>query len=51
MTSVIIMTHEGYMGPMATPTREKQSAEPMREGTNQTTNSRPIAMTVLESSA
>lgn len=47
MISVMIMTHEGYIGPKATPIREKQSADPIKEGTNQTTNSRPIATAVL----
>lgn len=48
ITSVMIMTQDGYIGPRATPTREKQRAEPIRDGTNQTMSSRPMAMTVLD---
>lgn len=47
MISVMMRTQEGYMGPMATPTREKHTAEPMREGTNRTMNSSPMATIVL----
>lgn len=41
MSSVMSNTQEGYIGPMNTPTREKQTAEPISESTNQMTKWRP----------
>jgi hypothetical protein len=47
MISIMIKTQEGYMGPIKTPMSDMLTAEPISEGTNQTTNSSARQMAEL----
>jgi hypothetical protein len=51
MSSVMSSTHEGYMGPMNSPTRTKHTMAPTSEGTNQMIKWRARQMAELRASA